>query len=152
MSIGCGGSGRAPGLPPWAEYDLSSYGTPGLTILSTGPVPIYYRRVLAPAGQTPAFCDSSRAGPDGTDRMAYLAGAAGVEQDQLPLQAHNQSSLVWTSSDRPVAEIARIREDLTPRHAALLQLLVARQLLDAQTAPTIKPVIEIQIEDRRWPR
>ena len=151
MSVGCGGIGMAAGLPPWAAYDLSSYGSPGMTVLSTGPVPIYYRRVLAPAGQTPAFCDSSRSGPDEADRMAYIAGAAGLHPDELPLRADNQSSLVWTSERQPVAEVARIRENLTRRHASLLQLLVARNLLDAQSAQTIKPVIEIQIEDRRSP-
>ena len=40
ISIGCGGIGMAPGLPPWAAYDLSAYGSPGMTVLSTGPVPI----------------------------------------------------------------------------------------------------------------
>jgi hypothetical protein len=151
MSVGCGGIGMAPGLPPWAAYDLSSYGSPGMTVLSTGPVPIYYRRVLAPAGQTPAFCDSSRSGPDDADRMAYIAAIAGLQPDELPLRADNQSSLVWTSERQPIAEIARIRADLTRRHAALLQLLVTRNLLDAETARTIAPVIEIVIEDRRSP-
>ena len=81
--------------------------------------------------------------------MAYVAAIAGLQPDELPLRADNQSSLVWTSERQPVAEIARIRADLTRRHAALLQLLVARKLLDAETARTMTPVIEIAIEDRR---
>lgn len=84
--------------------------------------------------------------------MTYIAAAADLEPDQLPLRAHNQSSLVWTTNERPEAEIARIREDLTRRHTALLQLLVAQKLLDDQAAQTIKPAIEIEIEDRRSSR
>ncbi len=152
LSIGCGGTAMAPGLPPWAAYDLTDYANPGMTVLSTGPVPIYYRRILAPAGQTPGFCDSSRSGPNDTDRMTYIAAVADLEPDQLPLRAHNQSSRVWTTNERPAAEITRIREDLTRRYTALLQLLVTQKLLDAESARTMTPVIEIEIEDRRSSR
>ena len=79
VGVGCGGAGLAPGMPPWPAYTLTSFPHAGVTVLATGPKPIYYRRTVSPAGQGPAGSVTHIAGPTADDRLQYLAAVAGIE-------------------------------------------------------------------------
>jgi hypothetical protein len=125
MGVGCGaGAAIAPGLPPWASYELTPFARPCFTVLSPGPIAIYYERAVAPAGQTPVPHVLSIGGPSTPDRLNYVAALAGFEPSQLPLSGHEQYAFAGQGDASVTAELARIRQDLGARYAQLLQMLV----------------------------
>ena len=149
--VGCGGIGQATGLPPWPAYDLSTYPNSGLTILATGPVSVYYRRIVAPAGQTPGFCDSFTAGPSGEHRMQYLAALAGIRAEDLPVRGYEQHSIPSRGGTSAVidGEISKIKADVGQRFGRLLKMLVSAGVVGASAAAGRQPVIDLEIDDRR---
>lgn len=152
MSVGCGGIGSAVGLPPWPTYDLSTFGNSGWTVVATGPVPVYYRRIVAPAGQTPAFCDSSTGGPTSENRVQYLAALARMRPEDLPIRGVESHSIPLGAAAGDDAEIARIKADVAQRYARLLSMLVSAKALDESAAAKYAPVIDLEVENRRTRR
>jgi hypothetical protein len=149
LSIGCGGAGMAAGLPPWPAYDLSTFGPSGWTVVAPGPVPIYYRRIVAPAGQTPAFCDSSTGGPTPAHRVEYLAALANIGREDLPVRGYESHAVALGAAGGDEAEIARIKADVARRFARLLRMLVSANALEAPAAANYAPAIDLEVENRR---
>jgi hypothetical protein len=152
ISIGCGGSGMAEGLPPWPAYDLSTFGNSGWTVVAPGPVPVYYRRIVAPAGQTPAFCDSSTGGPTPAHHVEYLAALAQISPENLAVRGIESHSIPTGAPGGDEAEIARIKADVARRYARLLRMLVSAKVLDTSAAARYEPVIDLEVENRRTRR
>ena len=152
VSFACGGIGMAAGLPPWPAYDLSTFGNTGWTVVAPGPVPIYYRRIVAPAGQTPAFCDSSTGGPTSDQRVEYLAALAKMRPDDLPIRGVESRSIPLGTGVSDEAEIARIKADVAQRYARFLRMLVSAKVLDDSAAAQYAPAIDLEVENRRTRR
>jgi hypothetical protein len=150
VAIGCGGSGLAPGLPPWAIYQLTGFAHPGVVVLATGPKPVYYRRSVSSAGSTPSASSSTEGGPSSELRLRYVAAVAGIDETQMPLQAVEWHSLRWQGIQHLDDAIGQIRGSIVQRHVQLLRLMVQRQVLledDIATLPA--PAIEVVIHDAR---
>jgi hypothetical protein len=146
---GCGLGILAPGIPPWAGYELTPFASSGLTILAMGPKPIYYRRRLAPAGQSPAAGVDAAAGPTAHDRLAYAAAAAGIESEQLPLRGIEQSSLSVPHDGNLADVVARVRADFVRRYDLFLRMLVGRGALADDAAAVYPARIHLEVVDRR---
>lgn len=127
--IACGGIGVAPGLPPWAVCRLNPFPHPGVVVLAPGPKPIYYRRSLAPAGQTPTASTVTIGGPNNSDRLEYVAKLLGREDSELPVHAAESFGVRRTATAGLNAELARIREDVQRRYTGLLRMLFDADLL-----------------------
>ena len=152
ISFACGGIGMAPGLPPWPAYDLSTFGNSGWTVVAPGPVSVYYRRIVAAAGQTPGFCDSSTGGPTSENRVEYLAALARMRPEDLPIRGVESHSIPLGAAAADHAEIARIKADVAQRYARLLRMLVSAGVLDASAAAKHEPIIDLEVENRRGKR
>jgi hypothetical protein len=148
MGIGCGGIGFAPGFPPLADYRLTPFARPGDVVLSDGPKPIYYTRVLSQAGLTPAPSSLSIGGPTADDRLSYLARLAGMAPEELSIRGDESHSIQAKSGVDPKADIDRIRADVQRRMARLVEHLVRLGVL-TESAATRQTPIEIRIEDLR---
>ena len=103
--VGCGAGGLAPGLPPWADYGLTSSAHVGVTVLATGPTPVYYRRTVGPAGRTPSGSTVFLDGPTGDDRLKYVAAAVGID---LPVRGYEQHSVSVKDGSSLDSELTRI--------------------------------------------
>ena len=146
--VGCGAAGLAPGLPPWATYALTSSPDAGVTVLMTGPKPIYYRRSVGPAGQTPSGSITFIGGPTGDHRLAYLAAAAGIDAANMPVRGYEQHPVAEDGSlDR---EVTRIRKDLLVRYQRLMRMLVDRNIVPVDAVADLPP-IDLEVEDHRRP-
>ena len=152
ISFACGGIGTAAGLPPWPAYDLSTLGHSGWTVVAPGPVPIFYRRIVAPAGETPAFCDSSTGGPTSDQRVEYLAALARMRPEDLPVRGVESHSIPLGAPTGDDAEIARIKADVARRYAQLLSMLVSAKVLEKSAAARFEPAIDLDVENRRTRR
>ena len=148
---GCGLSGTAPGMPPWATYMLTSIPAGGDAVLAMGPKAMYYRRSVAPAGQTPAFSSMEFGGPTEDDRIAYAAAAAGMTSSEIPLRGAEQHSISLQQDSDLRATLLRIRSDLTRRYDLFLRMLVGRQVLPEDAAARYPAQIDLEVQDRRTP-
>ncbi len=148
VGIGCDAGGLAPGMPPLAAYTLTSFAHGGVTVLATGPTPIYYRRVVATAGQTPASSVTVISGPTGDDRLLYVAALAGIEPSRLPLRGYEERSITIKDDGNLDTAVARLRADLSERYQRLVAMLVARSVLSPD-AVIPQPQIDVNIEDHR---
>lgn len=147
--IGCGVEGLAPGMPPWATYSLTSFPAAGLSILALGPKPIYYRRTVAPAGQSPAGSVVDIGKPSGSDRLEYAAAAAGLPPAQMPLRGDEQHSITLPEGRSLAIEVARLRDDLERRYRLLLRMLVQRRILADSDLRTYPAAIDVEVSDHR---
>lgn len=150
--VGCGASGLAPGLPPWPAYDLSTIADSGRTVVATGPVAVYYRRIVAPAGQTPAFCDGFTSGPMADHRVRYLVELAALPPQDVPVRGYENHSVVMRQGTSLEAEIARIETDVSQRFARLLRAVVSAGMLESSIADAYQPVIDFRVDDWRTRR
>ena len=153
IALGCGAIGLAPGLPPWPAYALTSFSVPGVVVLAPGPTPIYYRRTVAPAGQTPAINSVSIGGLSAADRLKYLAALGGIDAAAMPLSGDESYSHEWQDMAAVDDAVTRAREDLLRRYAQLLRLLVEARVLaeeDAKALPV--PQLTIILRDARRSR
>jgi hypothetical protein len=149
MGVGCGAGGLAPGMPPLAAYTLTPFPHAGVVVLATGPQPIYYRRVVAAAGHVPASSVTTVSGPTGDDRLKYVAAAAALQPDNLPLRGLEQHSVVLRDGSTLETELARIRRDLGQRYHRLLAMLIERNFLPPDIQTMRVPEIDFEIEDHR---
>ena len=149
---GCGAGGRrADVLPPWPAYDLTTHGTTGVSVLAMGPVPVFYRRIVATTGQTPAFCDGFTDGPTGDHRIQYLGQLAGLEERALPLRGYEFHSIEAEDAAMAEAGIQRVKSDVARRYAQLMSLLVNAKLLPSEVAARA-PDISVEVLDLRTVR
>ena len=148
VGVGCGAGGLTPGMPPFAAYELTSFAHAGVTVLATGPKPIYYRRVVAPAGHSPAASVTAISGPTGDDRLLYVAALAGIEPSRLPLRGDEQKSVTIKDDSSLDTVVARLREDLSERYQRLVAMLVAQNVLSPD-AVIPQPQIDVEIADYR---
>ena len=144
--VGCGSGGLAPGLPPWADYGLTSSVYAGVTVLATGPTPVYYRRTVAPAGRTPSGSTVFLDGPTGDDRLNYVAAAVGID---LPVRGYEQHSVTVKDGSSLDSELTRIRTDLSVRYRRFIHTLIEQSLLPADAAGWDLPPIDLEVEDYR---
>lgn len=152
VGVGCGGIGLAPGMPPWATYVLTSFPHAGVTVLETGPKPMYYRRTVSPAGQGPAGSEVVIGGPTGDERLQYIVAAAGIDPASVPLRGFEQHSVSVKEINSLNAELARIRADLSARYQQFLATLVHSEAVPADAARTYPAQIDLVIEDHRTNR
>jgi len=151
MGIGCGFSGGAPGLPPWAGYRIGTGAHPGLVVLSTGPTPVYYQRILAPAGSTPAGSIVQRSGPSADDRLRYLAWLSGTPESDLPVHGIEIREIrldVGAPLDRT---LEGVRADILSRWSLVAQALVNRSALTKESAVEELPTLDLVVYDSRQP-
>ena len=135
----------------WPAYDLTTHGRTGVSVLAIGPVPTYYRRIVATAGETPAFCDGFTNGPSSDHRIQYLGALAGLEERALPLRGYEYHSVEAQNPAQEEAGIQRVKADVALRYAQLISLLVTAKLLPPGTAERA-PVIDIEVWDHRKQR
>ena len=149
-SAGCGGIGRAEGLPPWPSFELTSFAASGVVVLAAGPTPIYYQRSVSRAGQTPAFRQVTMRGPSTADRLKYLAALAGFDASTLPLTGYESYPLAWQGPASVDAEVVRIREDVRRRYALLLKALMEARALAVEDANALQPLpVTVILHDGR---
>jgi hypothetical protein len=150
VSIGCGFEGEAAGLPPWASYTMTPFAHPGVVVLSMGPKPVYYRRTVAPAGQTPAGGSVETGGPTTADRLQYIAALLRITVEDLPVQASESHTVIWRGAAELSAAIDRIRADALRRYARLVSMLRERGVFgDGEPAELSADRVEIVIHDAR---
>jgi len=135
----CGGIALAKGLPPWPSYELTEIATPGVVVLALGPTPIYYRRTVSPAGQTPAAHSVTIGEPSAVDRLKYVAMLAGFDTSDLPLHGVESFSMLPSDAAAVEREIVRIRENLLVRHAVLVRRLVDLGVMTTEEAAAVSP-------------
>jgi hypothetical protein len=142
-TVGNGAGGVARGFPPIAWYRFSP-ARPGAVVVSTGPTPTYYTRDVSTPGFSPAMNTYDTGGPTDDDRLAYLSA---LLRSPSPItRAHESFSLASTTQAAVDAEVARIREDLRRRHAALVRMLVTGNLLSEDDARTLTPTIDVRVQ------
>jgi hypothetical protein len=149
VGVGCGGSGAAPGLPPWAGYRLGTSGQPGLVVMSTGPVPVYYQRIVAPAGSTPAASSLQRAGPTADDRLRYLAWLSGRIDGDLPVRGTETREIRLDVSAPLDRALEDVRSDILRRWSMLAQALVRTSALSKESAAAELPALDFVVHDSR---
>jgi len=147
IGIGCGAAGLAPGLPPWADYRLSTAGHQGLVVLATGPTPVYYQRILAQAGTRPSASVVERAAPSADLRLPYLAHLAGMTIESLPVRGLEFREVRLAAGAPVETTLASIRAEMLSRWSAIARALVQRGALAAQSAATALPAIELVVHD-----
>jgi hypothetical protein len=149
---GCGAGGRrSDGLPPWPTYDLTTHSNTGVSVLAMGPVPVFYRRIVATTGQTPAFCDGFTNGPAADHRIQYLGQLAGLDERALPLRGYEFHSIEAQDDATAEAGIRRVKSDVVRRYAQLMSLLVDANLLPSEMAVR-PPDINLEVLDHRTAR
>jgi hypothetical protein len=121
---GCGAAGRAPGMPPWTRYTLTREPGRDMTTLAIGPVPVYFSRVVAPAGQVPYNSLTVLVPPSADERLRYIASLAGVPQEQS-LRTDERQSIVASTTNRLAADVLRIRADVAARYRRFVYALVS---------------------------
>ena len=151
IGIGCGGGGAAPGLPPWADYRLGTAASPGLVVLSTGPTTVYYQRILAPAGSTPAQSSVQRAGPSADERLQYLASLAGQAPDSLPVRGTEFREVRLDAGAPLDRALESVRADILSHWSVLAQALVRAGALSQESAASDLPTLELTVYDSRRP-
>jgi hypothetical protein len=152
MSIGCGASGAAPGLPPWAAYRLGTATAPGMVVASAGPTPVYYQRVLAPAGSTPAGSVVYRAGPSADERLQYLARLAQIVPTDLPVRGVEIRSVNLSDAVQPDGALRSLKAEVLRKWQTLADLLVRASALPAEGRTIELPSIDIVVHDSRGVR
>jgi hypothetical protein len=151
--VACGASFLASGLPPWPSYTLIPHAESGAVVLAQGPTPVYYRRVVSPAGVGPRVSELTVAGPNARDRITYVARLAALKPSALPLQGNERHSVAWNGPTALSSEVERIGVDIRRRYRLLLQHLVAAGVLtgsDAESLPT--PPVRVIVRDVRRER
>lgn len=143
ISIGCGAGAMMHGYPPLAAYQLSPFASPGSVVLSTGPKPVYYRRVVAEAGMSPVLSSLGFSGPSIAERLEYIAAALHELPERLALRASYHESLKKTDS-LPAAVAARRRE-IEFGYSLLVKALIERGLISEEQASTL-PALTIDVE------
>lgn len=147
--VGCGARrGPADGLPPWPAYDLTTHARTGATVLAMGPVPVFYRRIVASAGQEPGFCDGFTDGPTADHRIQYLGAVAGIEERALPLRGYEFHSIEAQDDAGVDAAIQRITMDVARRYAQLISMVVNATRLPSD-AVSRAPEIDVEVIDWR---
>jgi hypothetical protein len=149
MGVGCGGRGAAPGLPPWANYRLGTSAQPGLVVMSTGPIPVYYQRIVAPAGSTPSANSVHRAGPTADDRLRYLAWLAGRSNGDLPVRGIDTREIRLDVSASLDPALEGVRADILSRWSLLAQALVRTSALSKESAAAELPALDFVVHDWR---
>jgi hypothetical protein len=149
VGVACGGIGLAPGLPPWATYSLTDYPQTGDAVLALGPKPIYYRRYVSSAGQTPAGSSQFRGGPDARERLTYITQLARLDEKSTPIRAFESHSVAWRGEAALTAALTRIQEDVARRVQVLIQSLIATGALTNEEAASIQPRVTFTVNDAR---
>jgi hypothetical protein len=152
VGAGHGGSGIAPGLPPWAQYFLELSAAPGFVVHSTGPNPVYYHRMVTPAGSTPGFTDRLHPGPSATDRLRYLASLAGRADTDLPVQPIERHEVQWTGIENLNRAVATMLADVRLRWASFSEMLVHASALETRQAAVELPTFVVVFHDSRRDR
>lgn len=151
--VGCGaGPTPAPGLPPWAMYSLTEFANAGLSVASIGPVPMYYRRTLSRAGETPVPPFHFTPAPTADERLMYLGALAGIRERYLPVRGLENHSIAVRDPANLQAQLDRLRVDVSQRYGQLLASLVAAQMITAETAAGYPLQVDFEIEERRSPQ
>lgn len=122
-----------------------------MSVLAMGPVSVFYRRIVATAGQTPGFCDGFTDGPTADHRIQYLGALAGLEERALPLRGYEFRSIEAQDAAMAEAGIQRAKSDVALRYAQLISLLVNAKLLRSDEAARA-PEINLEVMDHRKQR
>ena len=143
-SIGCGITGSALGMPPWPSYTFTSERASDDVLFADGPQPVSIRRTVQPAGEPPYRGGSFSGGPDGDDRLRYLAEVAGP---QMLLHGSESHGMAWHPNLDLDAARADLRRDITERHAALVRDLVVAGWVSADDAAALTVQVDIDVVD-----
>ena len=122
-----------------------------MSVLAMGPVPVFYRRIVATTGETPSFCDGFTNGPTADHRIQYLGQLAGLEERALPLRGYELHSIEAQDAAMAEAGIQRVTSDVSRRYAQLMSLLVDAKLLPSGMAARA-PDIKLEVLDYRTAR
>jgi hypothetical protein len=141
---GDGGQGFAPGYPPWAHYAPRTSAAPGVAVLAAGPTTVYYERVVAPAGQSPAGSGHILGNPAMEDRLAFF------ERLGPQLQADEMLSVAWRGERALKAETDQFVGGIRTKYQQFIAALTDSEWLTADEAAALsEPRIRIEMVDLR---
>jgi hypothetical protein len=145
------GIGQNPeGFPPHAFYSFESLPRAGVVVLSNGPHPIYYSRIVYNQWQYPSWF-YGMGGPTNLDRIEYVTRLvdAFAERTRL-LQPEQSLSIQWTTPADFVREVIQFRRVVILRYRGLISSLRAKELLtDSEAAALNTPQLDLQVIDSR---
>lgn len=146
------GSPLSPGYPPWPVYTLarrldSPVQTPGRPSSVVG-----YHRGLEAEGTHWSYPSGMGADvflpPTGTERLSYVAAAAG--DVQLPLKDDETLTVQWDSRAAYITAVEQFRQRIIQRYSVMLQQLQNAGHITADEAAVLAtPHLEIVVEDKR---
>ena len=148
-SIGCGGDSPNTTLPPWAAYELTTYASAGVVVLSTGPTPVYYERKLSPAGVTPPAHSLRHSGPNLRERLRYVAALTRRDIERLPIRDHESHAIKWQGAAALVRAQQEFRADVERRFARMVSDMIDAKVLTRDEAATLAPTITVTLHDHR---
>lgn len=149
-SVGDGIGQNPEGFPPHAFYGFESLPRAGVVVLSNGPHPVYYSRIVYNQFQYPVWSHETY-GPTNLDRVEYVTRLldANAQRTRL-LQPEQSLSIRWTTADEFVRQATRFRDDAILRYRGLISGLRARAFLtDSEAAALNTPQLDLQVTDSR---
>jgi hypothetical protein len=154
---GYGGSGGGSdefgenprGFPPHAIYTFASAG-PDAIVLSTGPRPVYYSRVVTTKFQY-FVSRPIKGGPNTEERLAYL-DAMVRRQYRFFLNAQTSVSVEWRNERTFRARVAEERNKIAGTYERMLDLLLRGDYLTEAEARALPMDLNVEIIDHRTDR
>ena len=146
--VACGVGRELPvWIPPIAEYDLMSGSAWKNDVFAPGPLPVSVRRVVSkyPGGG----CRWSRDVDAQRYRLALLSELAGQEQVDTALAQDLDVPIVWSDAASFTREVRAARERVEHAWAGIVDGLIRRRFLDADTALRTAP-IRVRVTDERY--
>ncbi|HEX7798029.1 MAG TPA: hypothetical protein VF456_26885 [Vicinamibacterales bacterium] len=145
------GIGQNPeGFPPHAFYSFESSPRAGVVVLSNGPHPVYYSRIVYNQFQYPIWSYGTY-GPTNLDRIEYVTRLldANAERTRL-LQPEQSLSIQWTTPEDFVRQAMQFRHVVISRYRGLISSLRAKGLLtESEAAALNTPQLDLQVIDSR---
>jgi hypothetical protein len=138
----------AADFPPVAYYEFASEG-PAATVIATGPVTVYYRRGILPAGLVHPPAQSGASFPSDFERIRYANALVRRRFSPVPLFESHFGVIVWTNAREFDARIVEHRRRVEETYRETAALLVRSEDLSDEEARRLEPDVEITILDRR---
>jgi hypothetical protein len=149
----CSGGGSPPpraGWPSVGNYRLN--GGPG-TLVTHGVDPVFYTRSVGAADLGPPDVEGVcawRLAADGNRlRTRLLANLAGESPDDPSVNSTASDTISWRGSAAFVTDLGAFVTTQETLVTALVNKLVTAGLLTPDDARTVRPMIELRIDDRR---
>ncbi len=117
--------------------------------MSTGPVPVYYQRIVAPAGSMPSASSVHRDGPTADERLQYLAWLSGHPTADLPVRGTEYREIRLDVGAPLDPALDGVRAEILSRWSLVAEALVRAQALNKESATTELPTLDFVVHDSR---